>query len=273
MSRPRKQTVDWFPHSCTHGRTMFVLERRWGITGYGFWFKLLEMLGNTEGHFIDAENKSAMDYLQAYTYTDKDTCFQILDQLADLDAIDPILWKDKIIWTDNFVAGLAVLYRNRNVPLPTKPDNYRHKSGLSGISTAGNPQRERVERESRERERETQPVAPASPPPHLFFSCPYFDVDFDYRMKIAKEYPALTDELLLKEFSKMEDYISDHPKKYSFKANGHLGNPKGFIRRWLENVNLKGSQLFPGPGGPGSPGGRGSGLKKWMEKPEHPEGA
>jgi len=24
MTRPRKQTVDWFPHSCSHGRTIFV---------------------------------------------------------------------------------------------------------------------------------------------------------------------------------------------------------------------------------------------------------
>ena len=51
MTRPMKKGVDYFPHACVHGQTMFILEQRWGNDGYAFWFKLLEMLGTTEGHF------------------------------------------------------------------------------------------------------------------------------------------------------------------------------------------------------------------------------
>lgn len=74
----------------------------------------------------------------------------------------------------------------------------------------------------------------------FFFSCKYFEVDFDYRQKLAAEYPMLTDDLLKKEFSKMEDWISDNPKKKKFKANGHLANPKLFIKNWLERVLVTG---------------------------------
>ena len=49
MTRPKKQTVDYFPHSCNHKKTIYILEERYGNNGYSFWFKLLEMLGNTEG--------------------------------------------------------------------------------------------------------------------------------------------------------------------------------------------------------------------------------
>lgn len=132
MTRPRKQTVDWFPHSCTHGRTMFTLERKYGIQGYGFWFKLLEVLGNTEGHFIDAEDLATMKYLQAQTYTDEGICLEILNLLAALEAIDPNLWERKLIWSDNFVSGLAPCYRNRNITIPVRPDNYRKKPGQPG---------------------------------------------------------------------------------------------------------------------------------------------
>jgi len=132
MTRPRKQTVDWFPHSCDHGMTMYVLDKRYGIAGYYFWFRLLELLGNTEGHFIDAENLAKFEYLQAYTHTDGSTCNEILDLLATLEAIDPTLWKERLIWSDNFVKGLAALYRNRNLPPPVRPDNYRKKPGSSG---------------------------------------------------------------------------------------------------------------------------------------------
>lgn len=249
MTRPRKRTVDWFPHSVNHGRTIFVLERRWGIAGYAFWFKLLELMGNSEGHFIDADNKSSMDYLQALTYTDKDTCLEILNQLADLDAIDLKLWKEKIIWSDNFVAGLAALYRNRNLPLPDRPVNYRKLTGSSGVSNAFNPIREEV-KEGKEVERKdiapSGPVDHAGAPQQFFYTCPYFEVDFNYRFKLAKEYPALPDDLLLKELSRMEDWITDNPKKRKFKSNGHLANPRLFIKNWLDRVKVSGDALFPG---------------------------
>lgn len=239
MTRPRKQTVDWFPHSVNHGRTMFVMERRWGIGGYGFWFKLLEVLGNTEGHFIDAENKSTMDYLQANSYTDKETCLAMLDQLADLEAIDPKLWEQKLIWSDNFVSGLAVLYRNRNTTIPVRPDNYRQKSGSSGVSDAEKPARKKREREREEVERKDNAAVgpPDAPVAALFFSCPFFDVDYDYRYKLKREYPALSDTFLKNQLSKMEDWLTDNPRPK--RANGHLKNPKLFIRNWLERVIIR----------------------------------
>ena len=83
-----------------------------------------------------------------------------------------------------------------------------------------------------------------SAPALIFFSCQFFDVDFNYRMKLAKEYPALNDDLLKAEFSKMEDWIIDNRGKKKFKANGHLGNPRLFIKNWLNRVQVDGQQLF-----------------------------
>lgn len=45
MARPKKQTVDYFPHFVKGGRTIFILENKFGNDGYAFWFKLLEILG------------------------------------------------------------------------------------------------------------------------------------------------------------------------------------------------------------------------------------
>ena len=109
-------------------------------------------------------------------------------------------------------------------------------------------------------------IAPPGPsdaagalPPVLFFSCPYFDIDFDYRMKLAREYPALNDDLLRKELSKAEDWISDNAQKKKFKANGHLANPKLFIKNWLDRVG--------GIFGPGSDKPKGfAAVQRWSEK-------
>ena len=238
---------------------MYVLDKRYGIAGYYFWFRLLELLGNTEGHFIDAENPVKFEYLQAYTHTDRPTCNEILDLLATLEAIDPTLWKERLIWSDNFIKGLAALYRNRNLPLPVKPDNYRQKPPDEGKKTPKTRQGSRVEEGKEGSRKDNAPPGPADLGTAFFFSCPYFDVSFDYRMKLAREYPVLTDDLLKKEFSNMEDWVSDNAGKKKFKANGQLGNPKLFIKNWL---NRMGGLL-----GPASDKPKGFGaVKRFMDK-------
>lgn len=139
MSRPKKQTVDYFPHYCNHKSTMFIVEQKYGNNGYAFWFKLLEMLGDTEGHIIDCRNSAKWEFLQAKTRTPENTCIKLLDLLAKLEAIDSNLWKEKVIWSDNFITGIAEVYRNRRVEIPIKPSFYTQKPDANSISTPNNP--------------------------------------------------------------------------------------------------------------------------------------
>jgi len=53
VARHKKFTVDYFPHSCTHGRTMQIIKTKYGNDGRAFWWTLLEILGNTTGHYYD----------------------------------------------------------------------------------------------------------------------------------------------------------------------------------------------------------------------------
>lgn len=240
-----------------------MLENKYGIAGYGFWFKLLEILGNSPGHHIDAKNIPAYEYLQAYTHTNEETCKEILDLLAGLEAIDPELWrKEKIIWSDNFLQGIAEAYRKRVADMPVKPSI----SGGNSTKKVNPPEkpgsypqkREKKGEEKRERE-EKNNAEPGSdePNPAFFHTCKFFDVDWEYRAKLQKEYPLLTDELLTKEFSRMEDWISDNRKKKKFKANGHLASPKNFIRNWLDRLTINPTGKDPGGGGYGGKKGNG----------------
>jgi hypothetical protein len=240
MTRRRKQTVDYFPHSCDHGQTIFILEQRFGNDGYAFWFKVLELLGKSEGHSLDCKKPNTWHYLTSKTLVDEKKAIEILDLLSELEAIDSELWnKNKTIWSDNFLKGLAFAYRNRGVSIPIKPVIYTEESGISGTSTTKNPQSKVKERKVKD----IKDIAPSGPSDAvgavLFFSCLYFDVDLDYRFKLAKEYPALNDDLLRKELSKMEDWVSDNAGKKKFKANGHLANPKLFIKNWLERLTVQ----------------------------------
>lgn len=123
MGRPRKQTVDYFPHFVgTDSKTKFILEESWGNNGYAFWFKLLELLGRTEGHYYDCSTIANKKYLAAFMKIDEQTISEILETLADLGKIDRELWKErKVIWCQRLVDNLQDVYSKRTVSAPTRP--------------------------------------------------------------------------------------------------------------------------------------------------------
>lgn len=158
MARPRKSTVDYFPHAATHGKTMFVLEQRFGITGYCFWFKLLELLASTEGHAVYTDDITTWEYLLAKTGTDRETAINILNLLATLSAIDNELWQHNIIWSQNFVDNIKDAYRNRAQEIPTRPDIPRKKP-LSPDNSNGNKPQSKVKNTKEKHTKEKKEVA------------------------------------------------------------------------------------------------------------------
>ena len=70
MARPRKQTVDYFPHDTNagHRKTLTVLQNKYGNDGYAFWYQLLELLGRSPGHFYNFSDPSDWEFLVAETH-------------------------------------------------------------------------------------------------------------------------------------------------------------------------------------------------------------
>ena len=150
MSRPKKQVVDWFPHYAASGKTMFILESQYGNDGYALWFKTLELLASSEGHFLHLETPAEQAFLQAKTRLDWVIICRIYDLLAELGAITADLWHEqRIIWSDHFTDGIAAVYVNRKAETPSRPSFYSPKPRAGVVSTAQNPQRKEVEEGSR----------------------------------------------------------------------------------------------------------------------------
>jgi len=258
MPRAKKQTVNWFPHSCTHGKTIFVLEKKYQLRGYAFWFKLLEVLGDSEGHFYNFNDLGDKEFLQAYTGGGEET-EEMLNLLASLDAIDRDAWAAKIIWSANFIKGIAQTYVNRRVDPPPRPDNYilkytpgyvptrsLHKKGQEGKGREG--------KEGKGKEGKEDKGAPPPPDgsggalvpvPVLFYSCPHFDIDADYFQQLLADYPGLDKNQMLMEIKKAADYCSDNPKKHKRNSRGKLVNQKLYLRNWMGNATTKGQRGQP----------------------------
>ncbi len=120
--RNRKDTADYFPHQAEHGETLFIVMSKWGNDGYTAFFRLLELLCKSDGHFITLEPGPKMIYAAAYCRVPDELLLELVDLLVKLEKIDGKLWKDhKVVWYPSFVEGLAPLYRNRRRELPKKP--------------------------------------------------------------------------------------------------------------------------------------------------------
>jgi len=123
MARTQQDTVQYFPHDtgASDGDTLTILEANFGNDGYAFWFKLLEKLGNTPGHSLDCSNTVRMGLLAAKSHITTEKAITIVDMLCQLQAIDPELWKNKVIWCQHFVDNIQIVYTNRKRTAPAKP--------------------------------------------------------------------------------------------------------------------------------------------------------
>lgn len=143
MARPKKAKVEYFPHSVHHGKTLYILENKFGNDGYAFWFKLLELLGDTNHHYFDCNSTSSWEFLLAKTSVSGDIATEILNILAEMKAIDDELWGKKIIWSENFIANLDTVYSRREINPYNKQDikdKCIKKLPVSGVSDNINPQ-------------------------------------------------------------------------------------------------------------------------------------
>ena len=121
MARPAKTKVDYFPHVTHCGKTIAILEARWGNDGYAFWFKLLELLGDSNDFAFNCNQAADWEYLLSRTRVTEPVARAILDKLAEVEAIDADCWANKIVWSDNFVKNLESVFLKRKQELPHKP--------------------------------------------------------------------------------------------------------------------------------------------------------
>lgn len=67
------------------------------------------------------KNKPDWKFLVAKTLVTEEKASEILDILAELNAVDPTLRKEKVIWCQNLVDNVEDVYKKRRALKPSKP--------------------------------------------------------------------------------------------------------------------------------------------------------
>jgi hypothetical protein len=183
------------------------------------WFKLLEVLASTENHFFKCNLPVDYEYLCRKLHVDNTQLKDILKDLADLEAIDPLLWNNEhIIWSENFIKNISEVYHNRRRALPIKPNNSTPSLPLiyNDNSVSCRESRvERVERVEYSRVEESTPTTKKNKKTTI----KSFD---DYKKEMKERFNDLN---FGEELEKFDLYWKDGKRK--------LKNPKLALFNWL----------------------------------------
>jgi len=125
LANKLKETVDYFPLYVKNGRTFYVLKKKYGLKGIGFFTELLRALSQEPGqvflmrHAFDRERLVDFIGSKEFPITEEEL-FDFLDTLAETGKIDGDLWfKKRIIASEDYLESLGEAYRRRSTEAPT----------------------------------------------------------------------------------------------------------------------------------------------------------
>lgn len=168
--RKDKKTVTYFPHYCENGKTLYIIENKYGNDGYAVLFKTLEILGTSENHYFDFRDIESQEFMSAKTKVDIPELIKIYDTLSNLGTIHKELWEQKIIYSPNFVKNIQDAYKRRNNLCMQFEDlcmhlciKCKHKYDLWGVLVSINTQ-SKVKKNKEEQSKQEKSIYKTIPP-------------------------------------------------------------------------------------------------------------
>ena len=136
MARPKKNTVEYFSHSCNHERPLSILIGKYGNDGYSFYFRLQELLGKTDGHTIQVDKDMEWEYFLTQVGCLSENALKMITTLVKIGEIDKDLWEnEKRIWWQSFTNLLTDVYAKRKNDIPNKNSFLNRNLSLGSENT------------------------------------------------------------------------------------------------------------------------------------------
>ena len=141
MARPEKKDVDYFPFYVKDGRTLFILESKYGCKGTGFFTNVMRFLCQTPEHYYQLKEDTDRLFFFSRAHCDEESGMDMLSIMSKTGKIDADLWvSSAVIVSDDLLKSLTDAYRKRNNKIITI-DEIKQKyvsSAGNKISSAGN---------------------------------------------------------------------------------------------------------------------------------------
>ena len=116
MARPERHDADYFPFIVKRGKTLNILQAKYGLEGIGFFTNLMRFLTMTPDHhyFMDTQ-LDKMNFYAEIGISDEGKGDNILQLLSETGKIDHELWnKNRVIVSEDLLNSLKDAYLKRN---------------------------------------------------------------------------------------------------------------------------------------------------------------
>lgn len=141
MARPKKNTIDYFPHPVNDGSRMYIMEQKYGDKGYCCYYKLLQLLGRTENQVLDFTINKDLIFFSAILRETEIKVLEMISTMSEIGAIDKPLWDEKrVIWSQDLIDSIKIVYDNRKGLLPQKPILDVVSTNINPVNTNIKPQ-------------------------------------------------------------------------------------------------------------------------------------
>jgi len=139
MARPERRDADYFPFYVKDGKTLFILESKYGLQGIGFFTNVMRFLTKQPNHHICIWDESDRLYFFAQIRCAEDVGMDMLNLMAKTGKIDAGLWAEhRVIVSQDLLNSLREAYKNRNNPI-IEMDQVRVSYQDNAISSPHNP--------------------------------------------------------------------------------------------------------------------------------------
>ena len=113
MARPEKRDVEYFPFYVKDGRTLHILEDKYGCKGTGFFTNVLRFLSERPDHHFSISAVSDRLWFFSRTKCDEESGLDMLNIMAITGKIESDLWSKWVIASQAFLDSVEDAYRKR----------------------------------------------------------------------------------------------------------------------------------------------------------------
>jgi hypothetical protein len=116
MARPERHDVDYFPFFAKRGKTLNVLQSKYGLEGIGFFTNLMRFLALTPDHYCCIkEEYDRLNFFAEIGIQDEEKGTAMIELMVKTGKLDQALWEGhKVVACEAFLESLEEAYKRRS---------------------------------------------------------------------------------------------------------------------------------------------------------------
>ena len=121
MARPKKNTVDYFPHDCIKSREISVIQKKFDSDGYRLYYELMELLGRTPDHTLKYDSPIDKLYVAEQLGVEVDFLDEVFKFMYEIKVLHQSSFEAGYLFSEELINRVKTVYDKRKTEIPVPP--------------------------------------------------------------------------------------------------------------------------------------------------------